>query len=126
MARVARGLSVVLRVHVARLGADAVLLARAISVLGDDVSITEACAVSGLTREAALVAAAALAGAGILASDRVTCFAHPLVRAGVEADLLAAERALIEERSVSVLLAAVADPSRAAVHLLRTEPSGDP
>lgn len=104
MAAVAQSLSAVLRVRVGRLGRDAAILARAVSVLGDDVSVTEACAVAGLEREAALVAAAALAGAGIFASDHVTCFAHPLVRAAVEADLLAAERALIEERAVAALL----------------------
>ena len=126
IAGVAQSLSALLRVRVGRLGADAAALARAVSVLGDDVSITEASAVAGLTREAALVAAAALAGAGIFAADHVNCFAHPLVRAAIEADLLAAERTLVEERSVSVLLAGGADPARTAVHLLRTEPAGDP
>ena len=126
MAAVAQSLSAVLRVRVGRLGRDAAVLARTVSVLGDDVSVTEACAVAGLEREAALVAAAVLAGAGIFASDRVNCFAHPLVRAAVEADLLAAERALIEERALAVLLHSGADPARVAVHLLRTEPSGDP
>jgi DNA-binding CsgD family transcriptional regulator len=125
MAGVAQSLSAVLRVRVGRLGPDAALLARAVSVLGDNVSVTEACAVAGLTREAALVSAAALAGAGMFANDHVNCFAHPLVRAAVEADLLAAERALLEERAVAVLLDAGADPARAAVHLLRTEPNGD-
>jgi DNA-binding CsgD family transcriptional regulator len=126
MAGVAQSLSAVLRVRVGRLGADAAVLARAVSVLGDDVSLSEACAVAGLTREATLVAGASLASAGIFASDRVNSFAHPLVRAAVEADLLAAERALIEERAVCVLLDTGADPARAAVHLLRTEPGGDP
>jgi DNA-binding CsgD family transcriptional regulator len=123
---VAQSLSAVLRVRVGRLGPDAAMLARVVSVLGDDVSVTEVCAVAGLTREAALVAATALAGAGIFAWDRVNCFAHPLVRAAVEADLLAAERTLLEERAVAVLLAGGADPARTAVHLLRTEPTGDP
>jgi DNA-binding CsgD family transcriptional regulator len=126
MAGVAQSLSAVLRVRVGRLGPDCAVLARAVSVLGDHVSVTEASAVAGLTREAALVAAAALAADGIFAADRVNGFAHPLVRAAVEADLLAAERTLIEERAVAVLLEIGADPARTAVHLLRTEPGGDP
>ncbi len=125
MAGVAQSLSAVLRVRVGRLGPDATTLARTVAVLGDDVSVTEACAVGALEREAALVAAAALAGAGIFASDRVNCFAHPIVRAAVEADLMAAERTLIEERAVAVLLAADAEPARIAVHLLRTEATGE-
>ena len=126
LAGVAQSLSAVLRVRVGRLGADCAVLARAVSVLGDHVSVTEASAVAGLTREAALVAAAALAADGIFAADRVNGFAHPLVRAAIDADLLAAERTLIEERAVAVLLETGADPARTAVHLLRTEPGGDP
>ncbi len=126
LAGVAQSLSAVLRVRVGRLGPDCAVLARTVSVLGDHVSVTEASAVAGLTREAALVAAAALAADGIFAADRVNGFAQPLVRAAVEADLLAAERTLIEERSVAVLLETGADPARTAVHLLRTEPGGDP
>jgi DNA-binding CsgD family transcriptional regulator len=123
---VARSLSAVLRVRVGCLGPEAASLARAVAVLGDDASVTEACGVAGLTREVALTAATVLAGAGIFAGDRINCFAHPLVRGAVEADLLAAERTLLEERAVAVLLGSGAEPGRTAVHLLSTEPTGDP
>ena len=53
-------------------------------------------------------------------------FAHPLLRAAVEADMPPARRDRAHRRAAELL---AADPARAdevAVHLLRTEPAGSP
>ncbi len=121
---VSQTLSSSLAARVRRLGPDAVSLADAVVILGDDCSIGEACAVAGISRERALRAAAALAGSGVFARARVTAFAHPLVRAAIASALVAADRARLQERAVAVLLDTGADERRVATHLLHTEPAG--
>lgn len=121
---VSRTLAAVLTARVRRLGGDAVGLAEAVVVLGDDCSIGEAGAVAGISRERALRAAAALASSGVFARARVTAFAHPLVRAAITSNLLAADHARLQERAVAVLLDTGADDRRVAAHLLHTEPAG--
>jgi DNA-binding CsgD family transcriptional regulator len=124
-AGVSQALSTVLRMRVERLGPHAVALARAVVILGDDCRLAEACALAGVPRRAGLRASAALASAGVFARDRVTAFAHPLVRAAIDAGLLAAHRQELKERAVVVLLDAGADPRRVAKHILQTEPAAD-
>ncbi len=121
---VSRELSSLLTARVKRLGSDAVSLAQAVVILGDGCEIGEASAVAGIPRERARHAAAALASSGIFARERIVAFAHPLVRAAITADLLAADRVRLRERTVAVLLAAGADERRVADHLLHTEPAG--
>jgi DNA-binding CsgD family transcriptional regulator len=124
--RVAAGLSPVLRMRLAHLGQDAVALAHAVAVCGDDHALSEVCAVAGISREAGLRAAATLARHGIFGREHVAAFAHPLVRAAIDDDLLAADRMRLRERVVGELLATGADAGRAAEQLLHVEPAGDP
>jgi DNA-binding CsgD family transcriptional regulator len=124
-AAVSTSLSSVLRMRVRRHGPDAVALAHAVVVLGDECDLTAACAVASVSRESALRAAAALASNGIFARDRVTSFAHPLVRAAIDSELVAAERTRLRERAAAVLLEADSSDVRAVHHLLHTVPAAD-
>jgi DNA-binding CsgD family transcriptional regulator len=121
---VSQSLSSRLTTRVRRLGQDAVDLAAAVAILGDDCSVGDACAVADLSRERGLRAAAALAGSGVFARARITAFAHPLVRAALSSELLPADRVRLRERAITVLLDAGADDRRVAAHLLHTEPAG--
>ena len=123
---VSASLTSVLRMRVGRLGRDAVALAHAVAILGDDCDIAEACALAGISRDSGFRAAASLAQTAVFASDRVIGFAHPLVRSAVSGDLPAAERARLQERAAMVLLDAGADASRVAAHLLQSAPASRP
>jgi DNA-binding CsgD family transcriptional regulator len=137
-------------VRLGRLGDDAVALARAVAVLGDGTPLHRACAVAGLepltappassarasVASGAVAAAApsaagaeiaaALAGADILAPARPLAFAHPVLRAAVYSDVEAGALASLHRRAAEVLAAEGAGADAVAVHLLATEPSGDP
>jgi ATP/maltotriose-dependent transcriptional regulator MalT len=101
-------------------------LARAIAVLGDDAEPREAAALAGLDARATADAADALAAAGTLEAGRPLRFAHPLLRNAVYADLTGAEKVAFHRRAADNLTTAGAGPERIAVHLLATDPDGDP
>ena len=67
-----------------------------------------------------------LAGAGVLRDARPLEFAHALVRDAVLNALSAGERARLHGEAARLLRAAGARDETVAVHLLRTEPAGDP
>jgi DNA-binding CsgD family transcriptional regulator len=112
--------------RLARLSEEARMLARATAVLGDDAEVHEAAALAGLDGSAAREAADALASAGILDAGRPLRFAHPLLRNAVDADLSGGEREEMHRRAAEQFLDADAEPERVAVHLLATDPAGDP
>ncbi|HEX8083474.1 MAG TPA: AAA family ATPase [Solirubrobacteraceae bacterium] len=70
--------------------------------------------------------AAALADADILAPARPLAFAHPILRAAVYGDIEPGELAAAHRRAADLLAADGAGPEELAVHLLATEPAGDP
>ncbi|MDQ6806367.1 MAG: LuxR C-terminal-related transcriptional regulator, partial [Actinomycetota bacterium] len=108
------------------LGPDAISLARAVAVLGDDGDLAHLCALSDLERPVAIAAAAKLIGAHILLDDRCPRFVHPLLRAAVYQDLSALERAYAHECAARVLMRFGAAPGRIAAHLLLSSPNADP
>jgi DNA-binding CsgD family transcriptional regulator len=112
--------------RLARLSAEAQMLARAIAVFADDAEVREAAALAGLDGSQARELADALASAGILEPGRPLRFAHPLLRNAVYADLSGTERANLHRRAAQQLIADDAETERIAVHLLVTEPNGDP
>jgi DNA-binding CsgD family transcriptional regulator len=118
------GRSVLLRVG--RLGGNAVALARAVAVLGPDAELRHAADLAGLDGETAELTADALATAEILAPARPLAFVHPIVHAAIAGELNAGERSIEHKRAARLLHAAGASPDRVALHLLRTEPQGDP
>ncbi len=73
--------------------------------------------------------AAALARAEILApaaASRALQFVHPLVRRAVYADIAPADRARLHARAAELLSQRPAGTDSAAVHLLHTDPVGNP
>ena len=77
--------SVLLRT--AGVSADAVALARALAVLGDDAELRHAAALASLDADAAAEAATRLAEAQIVDDQRGFSFAHPIVRSSIYTDI---------------------------------------
>ena len=106
-----------------RLGPDATRLARAVSVL-ERSEPAVAADLAELAPRAAAEAAELLVRAGVL-EDRPLAFAHPILRAGVYAEIAAADRAEEHGRAARLLAARHASADRVAEHLLLTAPAGD-
>jgi DNA-binding CsgD family transcriptional regulator len=110
--------------RLARLGPDAVALARALAVLGSQTEVGIAAELAALEPAAAELTADQLAAAQILASARPLDFFHPLIAEAVYADLALGARRLVHRRAAAILdRAGAAD--RVAAHLLATGPAGD-
>ncbi|MDV6285054.1 helix-turn-helix transcriptional regulator [Rhodococcus jostii] len=113
--------SVMLRI--ARLGDDALALARAVAVLGTSTSLVTAAELSGLDFAAATVAAERLAAAQIFASAANLSFYHPMIRAAVYRKFPSNERARCHLEAAKLLRASEADMDGVAVHLMRGAPT---
>jgi hypothetical protein len=109
--------------QLARPPAGAGALACAFAVLGRGAPLRQAAALAGLDATTATRAADALHAAGLLAGEREPALAHPLVAGALLASLEPAERAQWHARAAALLVAEDADPERAALHLLRTDPA---
>ena len=116
------GTSVLTRL--ARMGPEAVALARALAVLGSGYEVVVAAEMAGLDPVAAELAADRLAAAQILAPGRPLEFFHPLIREAVYADLAPGARRIAHRRAATILDRAGA-VDQAAAHLLATGPAGD-
>ncbi len=114
------------RVRVGRLGEDAAALARAVSVLGDDVPVRHAATLAGLNISRASRAADALASVEVLLAREPLRFVHPLVRSSVEHDIPASERATRHLDAAHLLDTENADAERVAAHLLVGRAQRDP
>ncbi|MFL5822313.1 MAG: ATP-binding protein [Solirubrobacteraceae bacterium] len=114
------------RVRVGRLGSDAGALARAVAVLGDDVPLRHAAALSGLDISGASGAADALASVEVLLAREPLRFVHPLVRHSVARDIPASELASRHLDAAHMLDAEHAEAERVAAHLLVGRAQGDP
>ncbi|HYA52036.1 MAG TPA: AAA family ATPase, partial [Streptosporangiaceae bacterium] len=110
--------------RLARLGPDAVSLARALAVLGSQTEVGVAAELAGLEPAAAELTADGLAAAQILAPARPLDFFHPVIGEAVYADLALGARRLAHRRAAAILdRAGAAD--RVAAHLLAAGPAGD-
>jgi len=110
--------------RLARLGPDAVSLARALAVLGSQTEVGVAAELAGLDPAAAELTADGLAAAQILAPARPLDFFHPVIGEAVYADLALGARRLAHRRAAAILdRAGAAD--RVAAHLLAAGPAGD-
>jgi DNA-binding CsgD family transcriptional regulator len=110
--------------RLARLGGDAVSLARALAVLGSQTEVGVAAELAGLEPAAAELTADGLAAAQILAPARPLDFFHPVIGEAVYADLALGARRLAHRQAAAILdRAGAAD--RVAAHLLATGPAGD-
>jgi DNA-binding CsgD family transcriptional regulator len=110
--------------RLARLGPDAVALAKALAVLGSQTEVGIAAELAGLAPAAAELTADGLVAAQILAPARPLDFFHPLIGEAVYADLALGARRLAHRRAAAILdHAGAAD--RVAAHLLATGPASD-
>jgi DNA-binding CsgD family transcriptional regulator len=108
-----------------RLAPAALALARGLAVLGDRSQLTRVAALAGITPEQASEQHAVLARAGLLERETLR-FVHPLLLAAVHADLVGGERSLWHRHAARLLADDGAREEEIAVHLLHTEPGGDP
>jgi DNA-binding CsgD family transcriptional regulator len=107
-----------------RLSSAARELAPAAAVLGD-ADLRLAADLADIEPRAAAAGADELAAAGILEQGRPLRFVHPIVRAAVEADLSAGERAGLHAAAARRLASEGASADRIAAHLLATDPAAD-
>lgn len=112
--------------RLARLGPEAVRLARAVAVLGPNAEPRRLALLAGLQMPLIADLVEVLARQAILTGDHPPQFTHPLVRNAVYSDGTQARRAA-EHRSAARILAAEAAPAELiAAHLLVAEPASDP
>jgi len=112
--------------RVTQVGEGAGRLARALAVLGGPAPVRHAAALAGQDIPDAARLADGLRAADVLAPGSVLEFAHPIVRAAVYESIPAGERALAHAQAARVLERDGADAERIALHLLHSEPGGDP
>ena len=110
--------------RLARMGPDAIELARAVAVLGSQHEVAVAAELAGLDAADAELIADELAAAQILAPVRPLDFFHPLISEAVYAGIALGARRLAHRRAAAILDRTGATDSVAA-HLLMTGPAGD-
>ncbi len=107
-----------------RLPESASRLARAVAVL-EESPVLQAAQLAELGEAEAAEAAELLVEAGILEPGLPLRFVHPIVRAGVHAELSGAERAHAHGRAARVLAELPGTEERVARHLLASPPGAD-
>jgi DNA-binding CsgD family transcriptional regulator len=114
-------------IRLARLGGAAAALAGALAVLGSGgLELADIARMAGLSDGDAGSAAEALMAAAILRGGRPLRFAHPVIENVVYAERPAVQRAADHRRAAELLRARGTPAERVAVHLLHSDPSGDP
>ena len=117
------------RMVVARLGrhSEPVLrFAQAVSVLGE-APLAHVAALASVDQDKACAAAAALIRAGVLRDDATVRYAQPLLSRAVYGTLSSVELGELHRRAAELLCDGdAAEMERAAHHLLRSEPAGNP
>jgi DNA-binding CsgD family transcriptional regulator len=109
-------------VRLARVGADAVAMARALAVLGGEAELALVAALAELDLAAAALAVDSLVRADFFVDERPLRFVHPLLRAAVYDDIARGRRGLEHARAAQLLRARGAAAEEIAVHLLQSEP----
>jgi len=112
--------------RIAALDADAREVTRACVILGDGAPPHRVAALAGVDDDTARAALDTLRTAGLLADRRPVEFAHPIVRAAAEASIPPGLRAGAHARAARLEASAGATAERIAVHLLGSDPAGDP
>ena len=125
IAPTAVGTSVLARL--ARLGAEAVALARAVAVLGAGAEVVLATGLADLDPVVAELTADRLAAAQILAPVRPLEFFHPLIGAAIREDLPPGAGRIAHRRAARLVDRDGSGPlAQVAAHLLACGPDGDP
>jgi DNA-binding CsgD family transcriptional regulator/tetratricopeptide (TPR) repeat protein len=115
-----------LAARLARLSPDAIRLAQAVAILGEEVEPRRAARLAELDERAAGQAMADLARVDIVRPQLPLGFVHPLVRAAVEETLTPLEQEAGHALAAKLLTESGAEPERIAAHLLLAPPAGDP
>ena len=100
-------------------------LAHALAILGREAPLRDAARLARLDAGEAARAADALRAAGLVHGDVRVALAHPLIASALYANLAPSERALWHARAAKLLERDRADPEAVALHLLRSDPSGE-
>ncbi|HKD33737.1 MAG TPA: AAA family ATPase [Gaiellaceae bacterium] len=115
-----------LAARLTRLSPEAIRLARAVAILGEDVDQRRAAALAELDERSAAQAMADLARVDIVRPQLPLGFVHPLVRAAVEETLTPLERESGHALAAKLLAESGAEPERIAAHLMLAPPAADP
>jgi DNA-binding CsgD family transcriptional regulator len=110
----------------ARLDPAARALAGAAAILGNEVPLARAALLAGVAPAEASACADVLARAGILSVGEPLRFRHPLVLEAALESIEPRSRAREHGRAGKLLMSAGEPPERVAVHLLESDPAGDP
>lgn len=105
---------------------DGAALARAVAVLGPGAPLRHAAKLAELELYQAADAADALRAAGVLDGTPELALAHPLIAGTLYTRMPAGVRARHHAEAATLLAHERAEPERVALHLLRTEPAGEP
>lgn len=120
------GLATHVATRIRRLDPEALRLAQAVAVLGDDCELRQAAALAGVQMDAGMRLAAGLVRLEVLADDELPRFLHPVLREAVEASLSTDERDSAHRAAARHLYADGAPLGMVAAHLMRVRPAGDP
>ncbi len=112
-------------VRLARLGPDALAVARAVSVLGDGPRLSLVAAIAGIDNERTGSGLETLLRAEIMRQQPEVGFVHPLVAAAVYLDIAPVERRREHKRAARLLMDAAAPIEQVAAHLLSAPPDDD-
>lgn len=119
-----KAVSHAVELRLARLPAEAMRLARAAAVLGEDAELSVVAELAGLDRDLAAHAATTLVRATIVRFDLKLGFVHPVVRAALYGQLTPPERERAHADAARVLFDHGAPAERVAAQLLLTPPTG--
>jgi DNA-binding CsgD family transcriptional regulator len=122
----AAGVSRSILARLARLGDDAVEIARAVSVLEPNAEVEHVAALSGMSVADAATASSRLIDARLLADRRPLTFVHPLVRSAVYTDMPEPMRAQMHGGAAKRLTAVGGSLDSIAGHLTLAPPAADP
>ena len=109
-------------IRLSRIGPKAANVAKALAILGDEARPHHLSDLTGLGLEEVLEQADALEAADLVRMERGLSFAHPLVRAVVEADIPAGAQQAAHAQAASLLRGEGALSELVAAHLLRATP----
>jgi DNA-binding CsgD family transcriptional regulator len=122
----AAGVSRSILARLARLGDDAVEIARAVSILEPNAEVEHVAALAGMSPTDAAAASSRLIDARLLADRRPLAFAHPLVRSAVYTDMPEPTRAQMHAGAAKRLRAVGGSVDSIAGHLTLAPPAADP
>jgi DNA-binding CsgD family transcriptional regulator len=112
--------------RIGQFGAGAVALARALAVLGRPAPLRYVAALADMDLPQAALLTDWLRETDVLGAGSLLEFEHPIVRTAIYDSVPPGMRAIAHARAAATLDADGADVEDVALHLLRSEPAGDP